>query len=185
MAKSPKLPRYVPRNVALRRVIAALIDGGMFFTPMIGIGLMTALTYDTLDSAQRAEALRAFWGATFWAVFLWPAYQVGMMRWKSATLGKIIMHIRVVKENGSPKIGIPTGAMREFSRMFLLALGLSLGAVGLGLFVALMLAPVLVRADGRLTYDLIAGTKVVGYEADRSFHKRRKSSSKQRAPKSK
>lgn len=88
------------KDVVLHRILAVIID---FFVLMIlSFSLLGASIIPGLAAQSRFAAMSGFMMSLFLIMLLWIFYGIALETWKGQTVGKMILGIIVVKENGEP-----------------------------------------------------------------------------------
>ena len=124
------------------RALAAIIDFAVFFVVYSSFKILGArLSGADLDGAEALKPL-----ALFFTVVFAGAYTSVIHHLAGQTIGKMLVGVRVVGEDGPPPFG---AALLRFVAYFASAGTFTLGFVMAGL-----------RRDKRALHDLIAGTRV-------------------------
>jgi uncharacterized RDD family membrane protein YckC len=125
------------------RVVAALIDFGVFFLVKASLGwLATRVLRVDLDSALGLRGALIGCTVLFVALYVVVLHALG-----GQTIGKLVVRVRVVGVDGSP-LAFGTSLLRFVAYLA------SLMPFGLGFVMAGL------RADRRALHDLVAGTRV-------------------------
>lgn len=122
-----------------RRLVAGLIDGLAVTIATVILAMLAAILLGSGGAGERTLA-NAGWIA---GLFAWWAYTAPLEAGKG-TIGKNAMHLAVVASDGL-RVGLGRATWRQVIQFVLF-----------WTFPAMLL-----RADGRAPYDLLAGTRVV------------------------
>lgn len=133
-----------------RRFVAQIIDGFLFGIP-VWIVMFGFIGMDGLAKMGRGVVPPAFRFFTYGIGVLFLVYEGLMLSWRGQTLGKMAMHIKVVRPDGSP---ISNG--QAWGRS-------AVRAIMLSILVFVNYLPAFLTKERTCVHDLAAKTRVVNW----------------------
>lgn len=88
------------KYVVMHRVFAAIID--FFVLIILSFSMVVTSMIPGIAARSRSTAISGFFMSLLLIILLWIFYGIIMETWKGQTVGKMILGIIVVKENGEP-----------------------------------------------------------------------------------